>query len=238
MKKIALVFIIVCAGALVCASQLYGMEPDYMKSGYMENLPEDVQILIIQDLISGNNLRAITRGINAANKTTLSTTINKIYGNQKVFTQLVHMLADKFNTFPYVIAKEFKTPTAEKYIKLGDQLLQSIKNYKKNPAEAYSNVIEILEQGADVNCSDFIGMTPLNYAMRDHPYGEPSIELIKLLLDSGAIPTEHNLEMAIENENNFPKTIEHPLFIKQLIDEAKVIRQMIENAMKKYPPSH
>ena len=94
MKKVFLL----CA--LVCAGQMYGMES---QQSYMEELSPEVKVMIIQalhntynpKLNSEENLKSIINAIKAMSEvnTELNAIVNYMYGNQKKFTELVHILA-------------------------------------------------------------------------------------------------------------------------------------------------
>jgi hypothetical protein len=143
MKKLILLFI------MVCASQLYGMEPIEPKRGILtgtwQNLPTEVKSLIITALAqSSNNLNEAIKHIirlSRANKE-LNNNLNDLKG----FTKIVHMLANKFGMSTEAIAEKFNTATAKTYLELGNELMgiQSF-NLKK--------VRELIQEGADVNYS-------------------------------------------------------------------------------------
>ena len=142
MKKVFLL----CA--LVCAGQMYGMEPErgYIGIG-MEELPADVKGLIIQSLASGDTLGEVLSNIRAISRTNkqLSTIVNVMYGNPRVFTVLVHMLAKKFNTTTEAVAKKIGTPAAKHYLDLAEGLNTAISYFDLDKA------MQLIKQGADVN---------------------------------------------------------------------------------------
>lgn len=161
MKKLILLFTIACAG------QLYGMEAESVR-----DLPEELRreiMQLAQVILPSNNLdEAIT-------------TIKKLsafFGNPlddlKTFTALVHILADKFNKEPSDVAKQFNTPTAEKYEKLSTALTNLIVNHY------FDGVKKLIEQGADVN-SVVYNATPLFRAAMKEDFN-----ITELLLASGA----------------------------------------------------
>ena len=133
MKKL----ILMCA--MICASQLYGMEkekPSQRQSrlqrmynylfgteesqqpqlGDWNSLPQEVQILIIQALNTGQDLDQTIDAIKAMSITNkaLNQMINEMY-ELKGFTVLVHMLANKFNISTDEVAHKFNTKVAMEY---------------------------------------------------------------------------------------------------------------------------
>ncbi len=167
---------------LLCVGQLYGMESERGRYKNLGKLSPEVQIMIIQSLNEYDNLTDIVKAIKATSLTNqqLNEVINDIYGNQKGFTALVHLLADKFPEDGTVeIASEFKTPAAQKYIQLHNELRDSIgKKY-------YGKVKSLIEHsGADVNSTViFFIITPLMKAVLFD-----DARMVKLLLDLGANP--------------------------------------------------
>ncbi len=144
MKKITLLFTLLCAGAL------NGMEvPEhghYVGIG-IEALPDDVKPLIIMYLNEYDDVDDIVTAIKATSLSNkeLNKIVNEMYGNQKGFAALAHMLANKFNTTTEVVAEEFGTPAAKHYLDLGNQLNTAISSGKFNIAK------KLIEKGADVN---------------------------------------------------------------------------------------
>ena len=224
MKKVVLLFTILCAGALnsMDPTSLYELRrtgPEqgrYIGTG-MEDIPIEVQSLIITHINTGNTVTNAIRDIirTSRTNTTLNKIVNDMYGNQKGFSELVHVLADKFNLTPPDVAAKFKTDASTTYIQLATALLYSIKSHDTQFVD------NIIKQGADVNYysggSDKI--TPLVYAIR---YG--TADIVKLLLNSKANP-------------NFTGPYTESYAMKVLerndITEKEAKKQLIENAMNK-----
>jgi len=229
MKKIALLFTILCAGAL------NGMEnPEQGHYKGLGGLSPEMQVMIIQTLnntydytlSSKENLKNIINAIKATSLVDkeLNETVNDIYGNQKGFTALVHVLAKKFNTSTYNVAKEFKTKASQEYLDLGTQLANAIRE-KDN-----AKVAELISQDADVNFIEnpyrwimggkYRGNTILLTAvMYKHLVGS-----IQLLLDAGANPNleERALESLFKMFEKSPHS-----------EEVSKIRTLLEEARKK-----
>ena len=137
MKKLILLFTIVCAG------QLYGMEAK-QKMGALGTLPRDIRNEIVNTaLATSNNL---DEAISMIQK--LSTLYNVRYDNLNDFKRLVHLLADKFGMSTLEIASKFDTKTAKEYSTLGNLLMQSIIFSESD------KITELISRGADVNLSE------------------------------------------------------------------------------------
>lgn len=176
MKKIALLFMIVCAGAL------NGMEP--MKAERISDLPEDVHNEIIKKaLASGDTLSEVMQTVNVA-----SALRGMRYNNLKDFTKLVHILAaNTFDTQTDMVAWHLKnfapdmTEIANQYITLTHNLTDAIETRNINAADLS------IQQGADVNysffCEEYGYTIALISAVRNKDKA-----MVKLLLDAGANP--------------------------------------------------
>lgn len=206
MKKTTLLF------AILCASALNGMEPE--RSTSMQNLPKDVQSLIIMHLNAGDTLESTIRNIVRMSQinTTFHKLVNDVYGNLKGFTSLVHALIIG-NRTPSVIASKFKTPTSQTYLELAEKLFNAVRN---NDTELITTLIN---NGADINYykDPYDKNTPLVYAIKNK-----DANMVELLLKLGADPKlneSHAMETAKSPYNNFR-------------DKAKKI-QLLENAMNK-----
>src|SRR6476660_2972139 len=100
MKKIVLLFTILCVGAL------NGMEqPQKGHYGGLAELSPEIQVMIIQslntydkNLTPEENLTNIVNAIKAMSETNkqLHAVVNDMYGNLKGFTALVVILAEQF----------------------------------------------------------------------------------------------------------------------------------------------
>ncbi len=139
------------------------------------------------------------------------------------------------------IAKKFGTTIAKKYVNLGNTLVYLY----TTPEE----IIKCINEGADVNFSSSTSsplgtITPLSIAI-----GKQKVDLIKLLLDSGANPYFKDffkyktafdvilkrIERAYEQRNKFYK-LQNMEEVKRLEDnfqELEAIKTLLENAMKK-----
>ncbi len=230
MKKIALLFTILCAGAL------YGMKRIQSRSKYghyvsMAELSPEIQVMIIQalntydkNLNPEENLVNIINAIKAMSATNrqFNTIVNDIYGNLAGFTALVHILGKKFNINTDVIATKFETPIAEKYIQLGQNLMKETVQL-----DPINKVVQLIEQGADVNYSTkgytvtrpifslaneanyYDAYTPLYWAVRFSRHA-----LVKLLLNAGAIPKSNDYY-------EWPRDNNSADAMKQLLEEAR-----------------
>lgn len=227
MKKLILV------GALVCAGQMYGMEPQNPRPelGTFGYLPPELREKIIRDAIaSSDTIEEAIKAINAASIQgvrydnlkdfmKLARILANKYDNLKDFTKLVHILADKFNTSPYDIAKAFNMPIAERYIWLYDHFKDAVA--KKQLARAASMIL----RGVDINA----GQPDILYLALSTPPAEglSVAKMIQLLLEHGANPytksglyNETPLEFLNRNSQDFP--------------EYEEIKSLLENAMKNY----
>lgn len=159
---------------VLCASQLYGMEPEQHKG--FGGLSPEIQVMIISFLNEYKNLADVIKAIKETSRVDkeLNAIINDMYGNQKEFTKLVHILANKFNKSTYEVANEFNTPFGEKYNSLNSQFMAAI-----NLSNA-ENISNFINQGADINYSSNLN-TPLILATSKWNY-----EIIQLLLQYGA----------------------------------------------------
>ena len=222
MKKIFLL----CA--LVCASHLYGMEPQRGHYTGLGDLPRETQAIIISYLQTNNNLdgtiaaiKEASKGVGLVNKQ-LNTIVNEVYGIPKGFTALVHMLAAKFNQTPIQIAKAFKTQTAKKYVALYEELYILV-SLQPN----VTKVKKLLDEGVDINAG------PILYsATQPLLNGHRIAAMIALLLEHGANPYNKNSmgETPLERLNRL-----RPRTNKADYERAKAL---LKEAMEKYPPSH
>lgn len=182
MKKMTLLFIFLCAGALK------GMEPE--KPELRSVFPEDIQKEIIKmALATSDNLEEVIKAINVANA------LHGVsYDNLESFTQLVHMLADKFNVTTEKVAEKIGTSIAKTYVHFGRELLR-VAGIDDNG----SDTVQFIKKGADINFTgtyvDYNGNsftgTPLQYAIH-----RSNLLVVKILLNYGVIPTEEDLHIA------------------------------------------
>jgi hypothetical protein len=236
MNKLALSII------FLCTSPLYGMkrsadehyiEPDTgselkPEMWGQEQLPEEVKALIMVALAqSGNNLDEVINNIKKVSL--INKTFNQMINDLQRFTQVVHMIADKFNVATETVAEEFtlviadwkKLGVANKYIELGRNLLKAV--WHKWPLDKLE---ELIKNGADINysrpCRLFKNCdqeTPMVYAMKGK-----NLEAITLLLKSG-VKLESD-EYYDKHEYWWPHTKQA---IKQLIDEERAKRSIKES---------
>jgi len=216
MKKIALLFTILCAGPL---NGMALPKPDELNPALSGKLPEDVKPIIIMALSqSGDNLNSAIRTIKKAslNNKTLQRIINEKWAGLKGFTTLVHKLANKFNTSTQEVAQKFKTPAAKQYLNLSNKLILAI-NYDV----PINQIKQLINQGADVNYTFDTafyntGATPLTRAVVYN-----GIPTIKLLLNSGANP---NLK------DSFGKSAFE--WVQKFITDEET-KQLLDQAMRK-----
>ncbi len=183
MKKLILLFTIVCAG------QLYGMEAE-QKMGALGTLPQDIRNEIVNTALATSNNP--DEAISMIQK--LSTFYNVPYDNLNDFKRLVHLLADKFGMSTLEIASKFDTKTAKEYSMLGNLLMQNIIFSKSD------EITELISKGADVNLSETKSLlgkdgyyrsleTPLSWAkgIKYMPYAELAHKkTIEILIKAGA----------------------------------------------------
>ncbi len=228
MKKIVLLFTLLCAGHLYGMKRLRPTEKTEEKleakelEAIWEALLEDVKPLIIMASAEGDEDLDTTIyniiKVSLINKQ-LNEMINEKYGNLPGFTALVHTLAKKFNKSTKTIAEKFKTPTAEQYIQLSQNLLKAVK------LNTIDEVAKLIKQGADVNYGTgyavtkpldvltdtnyYDAQTPLFFAvmLSDH-------EIAKLLLNAGAIPKPNDYYRWPRDKNSADE-------MKQLIEEGR-----------------
>ncbi len=224
MKKIALLF------TLLCASALNGMEqPEQGRYAGLGELSPEIQVLIIQALntfdkylSSKENLTNTVNAIKAMTETNkqLHAVVNDMYGNLKGFTALIGILAEKFFAISRDdIAYKFNTPLAEEYKKLGNKLLNNI--FRK-PIE---KITQLIKQGADVNYNKMI----LIYAVSDG-----DVNLVKLLLDAGANPfIQYNKDQTVfeivQQEISWARNTNN----EERLSKMNAIKVLLEDAMKK-----
>lgn len=211
MKKIALLFTILCAGAL------YGIEKPnqgHYIGTMWENIPTEVKPLIITYLNKYDTLNAVINAIKATSQTNraLKMTINEIYG----FTALVHILAHTFNSTTGDVAIQFGTPTAKHYIFLACKLMSAIINCNIN------EVAQLIEDGVDVNYNFDNPFYNTGATLLTRALAYKNVKIIKLLLNAGANPnfTDKFGRNALE-------------WVHEYTCVNKKTKQLLEEAMKK-----
>ena len=215
MKKIALLFTIICAG------QLYGMEP--MEAEHIGDLPGELQREITQAAIASS--KDLGKAIAMIKKLSESFGIqyNKLFGNIQDFTKLVYMLLDGFEVSPYLrkgtpylIAQDLEKAhftLASEYLSLREQLQKSVTEGDKNIEETK----KLIEEGADVNSANTIFMAlSANFLL-----ARPAVQTIKLLLDHGANPYAKNIQDLT------------PLELAKKYRSSPEIIELLQNAMEK-----
>jgi hypothetical protein len=205
MKKVALLF------TILCANGLNGMnKPEVGRYVGFEHLPTDVKTTIIiilnthdtlDDTISA--IKETSKKLSLTNKE-LNKIINEMYATQKAFTTLVHMLENKFKSDGLTteeIAQKFGTPAAKTYITLGNSLILKAESSYYN--EATLQLIQ--KKNADVNFShrrDKFDFETGYDAITQNKIKTPLIsaiqylndKIVKALLDKGAKPQSKDLE--------------------------------------------
>ncbi len=239
MKKIALLFTILCVGAL------FGMEPERGHYVGMEALPKEIKATIVMYLNEYDNLDDIVNAIKITSLTNceLYKIVDEMYGNQKGFAVLAHLLANKFNTTTEDVAYQFNTPAAKTYISLGQKLIKAVK------LNTIDEVAQLILQGADVNFTKTYSTTNISITQqgsRDitESYEESplfraiqsgNVEIVKLLLDSGAkvesddYYVRHKHLIKLEGQDAFYESKGY----WPSNDATKKIRQLLEEARKK-----
>ena len=173
MKKLILLFTIVCAG------QLYGMEPEH-KMGDFGELPKDVHNEIKMALASNDTLEETIKAIKVA-----SVLWGARYDSLENFTKIAHRLANEFGVSTSEVADKFGTSIAKKYNELGSKLIGNLV-YSDDPG-AIDRIVRLIEDGADVNFgSDAFRHTPLSFI---NGYGFKSSvnkKIEQILINAGA----------------------------------------------------
>ncbi len=186
MKKIALIF------TLLCASVLNGMEPIKPEPGRyvglgIESLPSDIQAIILSYVHAYDDPEELITAIKALSGT--NTALRKIifahygdFSNWQGFVALVHVLAKKFDLSTKEIATIFNTSTSAQYVQLGDALAYNV-YASKSSTEHIDEITKLIKNGADVNYFNSNGMTALHQAVINiNPI------IVQLLLSNGANP--------------------------------------------------
>jgi len=217
MKKLIVLFTILCA-----ANALNGMEPLKPERGCyvglgMENLPQNVQVLIIKALNRGDNLIDTINDIKATSmtNTTLKQLVYAEYGdfsNIDGFTELVHVLARKFHTSPFRVAEKFDTAMAEKYVELYSKLELAVLDADKGFVQ------QLIAKGADATGHP----TLLHLAISAMRNGMRIAPIIKLLLEEGVDPNATNGDgkTALERLNEWRYNAPEYETIKALLEKA------------------
>lgn len=206
--------------------RLQGMEPTSlyelrrsgpMEPGSLQTLPPEVILHIIKAGDLDEAIKNIVR-LSQVNKK-LNEMLN--YNDFQGFTQIVHILANKFNMTPDDIAKQFKTPVAQEYSNLYGKLYFLVTHEQDT-----TKVKKLLDEGlVDINAGAII-----YYAVIVRLASKMQIApMIKLLLEYKANPYlkihgQTQVQAAL-NKLNIRKTQTTP----EDYEEAKAL---LEEAMK------
>jgi hypothetical protein len=239
MKKLILLF------TIVCANQLYGMEPSPW-----EQLPKELQEKIVNTALATSKsvddavnaikafgtLHKVHYSTQAATNLLMKTLPNDLHKainavknlqgtTPQDFTKLMHILADKFNTNTLSIASEFinlnlNKTTAQNYIELSKKLL-AIMLGKNNIPEAE----KLIAEGADI-----LYEPALIYLIIENSILATSLlEKIKFSLDHGADPSvKYKGETALyllDDYNEYGGAIPEYKQIRPLLKEAIMKKQ-------------
>lgn len=169
----------------------YGMQSKSQFERFSE-LPIEVKAVLVSILSKGyDNVDDAIKAIQAVSRTNkeLNKLVNEQYGklsdqDLEIFTKIVHILADKFKQSTESISQYFKTPIAEKYRRLGEQLISAVRFGNRE------QIAQLIKQNADINFSIVIknvSFSPLFMAILLE-----SVELVKLLIDVGADVNQTN----------------------------------------------
>ncbi len=178
MKKI-LLFTILCAG------QLYGMgelkiEVQKDSEALLPELKKEIISKLLVTLATSDNLNDIIKALEISGLR---------YDDINDFTNLLHLLADRFKSATTTIAEEVKTLATNESLKLVAQKYLSLANAIQMAiifGGDAAKVAEVIKQGADVNASYRNGhdASLLIIAIENRT----DAAIIKLLLDAGANP--------------------------------------------------
>ncbi len=226
MKKLILLFTILCIG------QLYGMEAQHISE-----LPGELQKIIIKKALAQSN--NLDKTINMIGK------LSTLYGiqyNIKDFTQLVHILADKFNTSTEHIAQEFNTPIAQKYLDLGRKLY-NLKVIRYSPLFV-NRVTQLMKDGADINFNTISGHSQEAYidngvvklgdtidSLLKEAIFQLDVEKIKFLFELKAKPIyQIYQERLLKSLSSLRQAHQRQ---KESESEIDIIEQLLKEAMEK-----
>ena len=139
MKKLILLFTIVCAG------QLYGMVPEYViKAGDMASLPQEIRKFIVLTLVESSTLEEAITAIRLLTET--SKELNTMVNEPITMRTIIRILAQKFNAPSEYIAKKLNTSGSKNYMTRGLDLRVAL--YQKDFVGA-ENLIK--SGGADID---------------------------------------------------------------------------------------
>ncbi len=155
---------------------------------------------------------------------------NILQDNLKDFIALVHILADKgielignsiLDRSTLMIARQFHTPIAEEYNRLGNTLLFSVKLGR------LEKVVQLIQDGADVNFVNYDNTSSLTTALRSEFL---SIDMVKLLLAHGADPNQEFVQFALITFDQLRGTT---VYSPSHIEKMNEIEPLLKEAMKK-----
>lgn len=190
MKTITIVF------AVLCASQLYGMEQPQQAIEERKALLEGSQLLPLelqQEIIKNALLASKSRKETITAIETACIIMELPYKNLSNFTRLVHILAKQLTIKTETIAMTFEMPITQEYLKINNDLTALIKSGSKNNKATTA----LINKGADFNfnamefdCREEKNNNPLHLAVRTN-----NSELVGLLLQWGAKPGKTDIDI-------------------------------------------
>lgn len=209
--------------ALVCAGQMYGMEPKkplFLEIEHISELPKDIHQKIIKTALETTNHPYLTimmiERLSAMQGIQGNKLFDKLLGNLKDFTKLVHMLADRSKMTPVQVAVDLTGSTAQKYVALSNSFELAVLNGWIETAE------RLIAQEVDFVADPCILMRAVPSIVSSRA---PKAEMVKLLLNHGANPfVTENDETPLQRLNR----------LHQNSAEYQQIKTLLEDAMKTY----
>lgn len=193
----------------------------------LPSLPKELQGVITQKaILSSNNIKEVVENIKKFSEV-YGVKIDTLFDNLKDFTKLVHILGDKFDTSPQVIAVylHWDTPTAQKYQELYQDFVNALYH------GSIEDVKRLIAEGADIVAVSGIICRTLKYLL---PMGEPAAEKIKLLLKHGANPYDYSIKELINMNKDRRLILLECLNKYRDAPEYEQIKALLEEAMKNY----
>jgi hypothetical protein len=155
MKKILLLFTIVCAG------QLYGMDPTSLyelrrtgpikpsvakadRPDYLAMLPPEVKGLIVLAVARSGTLQETIEAIRGLIETNKE--FNVMLNDPIIIRAIIHILVQKFNTPSEYIAQQLSTKGSEQYITLSKELMATLWQ-----GEYFHYAENLINRGADID---------------------------------------------------------------------------------------
>ncbi len=138
MKKLILLFSIVCAG------QLHGMEPEYViKADDMASLPQEIRKFIVLTLVESSTLEEAITAIRLLTETNKE--FNAMVNDPIIMRTIIRILVQKFNAPSEYIAIKLNTPGSKSYI-ASYSLLRSALDQKD-----FVKAENLIKAGADID---------------------------------------------------------------------------------------